>query len=84
MGGAGGGVVITGVAVTVMRDTIGVCVVVAGVGAPSAGAGLFSFGAVAIAVVRARRASIVEMDRKRIVGEKLVEGLVKMGEEFEG
>ena len=42
------------------------------------------FNAVGIATARVRRASNIEMNRPRIVGEWLVEGMVRMGEEFDG
>ena len=43
-----------------------------------------SFNAVGIATARARRASNIEMNRPRIVGERGVEGLVRVSQEFDG
>ena len=52
--------------------------------APTAGAVLFAFGAVGMAIARVKRASNIRMNGIRIVGERLLEGLVRMSEEFEG
>ena len=52
--------------------------------APTAGAVLFAFGAVGIAIARVKRASNIRMNGIRIVGERLLEGLVRKSEEFEG
>ena len=42
---------------------------------------MVSFNAVGIATARARRASIIEMNRQHIVYERAVEALMKIGED---
>ena len=54
------------------------------VGMADVRARVVSFKAVGIAAARARRASNIEMNRPRIVGEWLVEGLVRIAEESDG
>ena len=49
--------------------------------APTAETVLFTFGAVGIAIARVKRASNIRMIGMRIVGERLLQGLVRMSEE---
>ena len=49
--------------------------------APTAGAVFFAFGVVGIAIARVKRASNIRMIGMRIVGERLLEGLVRLSEE---
>ena len=90
--GAGVAVTIMVVAIGVCGDVAGVAVLfvtaIVGmsgsdavtvnmtVGASTAGTVLFAFGAVGMAIARVRRASNVEMNRPRIVCERLLEWLV--------